>query len=393
MIRGMERSITTLGLGIGLVLVGGVGAARAELKVGDKAPAFELQGSDGKTYSLEQFKGKSAVVIAWFPKAFTGGCTKECKSLRANSKALHELDVAYFTASVDTPEENKKFAESLDLDYPILSDPDKSVAKAYGVLMSASPLRQSLDVLHRQGWDHQGDRQVGENRQRGYGRRHQGQGPGTLLQVGRPDGNPLDRRDESQGRCWARSSAQCRSCTSAHIRFSSPRIFQNSRLCIRPGTRRHDAGCERLRLGVLEVVRDLVQEGVEQLVQGPAAFLAIVGVDAHQSPRPVIAPQHARGGPGVDVDDEGDAAAVHPLQPIPEQRGQGRDGGLDTAGAPAGGWAARPLGPGGGLGSRPEVAGQSPRIAFGTFDRGSVGGACPSRRSVVTSVSRSPGRR
>ncbi len=134
MIRSMVKMITALGLGIGLVLVGGSGTARAELKVGDKAPPFKLQGSDGKTYALEDFKGKSGVVIAWFPKAFTGGCTRECKSLRAHSKALHELDVAYFTASVDTPEENKKFAESLDLDYPILSDPDKSVAKAYGVL-------------------------------------------------------------------------------------------------------------------------------------------------------------------------------------------------------------------------------------------------------------------
>jgi len=110
------------------------GAAAAELKVGDPAPPFSLQGSDGKTYTLDQFKGKSAVVIAWFPKAFTGGCTKECKSLREHSKALHEVKAAYFTASVDTPEENEKFAKSLDLDYPILSDPDKSVAKAYGVL-------------------------------------------------------------------------------------------------------------------------------------------------------------------------------------------------------------------------------------------------------------------
>jgi cytochrome oxidase Cu insertion factor (SCO1/SenC/PrrC family) len=45
----------------------------AELKVGDQAPAFTLQGSDGKSYSLADFKGKSAVVFAWFPKAFTGG--------------------------------------------------------------------------------------------------------------------------------------------------------------------------------------------------------------------------------------------------------------------------------------------------------------------------------
>ena len=51
----------------------------AELKVGDNAPNFELKGSDGKTYRLSDFKGKKPVVIAWFPKAFTGGCTKSAK--------------------------------------------------------------------------------------------------------------------------------------------------------------------------------------------------------------------------------------------------------------------------------------------------------------------------
>jgi len=105
-----------------------------ELKVGDPAPDFELPGSDGKTYRLSDFKGKQAVVIAWFPKAFTGGCTKECKSFRENGEAIRKFDVAYFTASVVAPEKNKKFSESLELDYPILSDPGKSTAKAYGVV-------------------------------------------------------------------------------------------------------------------------------------------------------------------------------------------------------------------------------------------------------------------
>jgi thioredoxin-dependent peroxiredoxin len=128
------RRMLVMPVGV-LAVMAIAGAAAAELKVGDPAPPFEMKGSDGKTYTLDQFKGKSPVVIAWFPKAFTGGCTKECKSLKDNSQALHALKVAYFTASVDTPEENKRFAESLELDYPILSDPDKSVAKAYGVLM------------------------------------------------------------------------------------------------------------------------------------------------------------------------------------------------------------------------------------------------------------------
>jgi peroxiredoxin Q/BCP len=132
----MKRSIWAIAgaLGLGLVLSLSARAAEGELKVGDKAPDFSLPGSDGKTYTLADFKGKKGVVLAWFPKAFTGGCTAECKSLRENSAALKPLNVAYFTASVDTPEENRKFAESLGLDYPILSDPSKKVAEAYGVL-------------------------------------------------------------------------------------------------------------------------------------------------------------------------------------------------------------------------------------------------------------------
>jgi peroxiredoxin Q/BCP len=93
-----------------------------------------MQGSDGKTYKLSDFKGKKAVVLAWFPKAFTGGCTAECKSLREHGEAIRKHDVAYFTASTDPVETNTKFAESLKTDYPILSDPSGDVARAYGVV-------------------------------------------------------------------------------------------------------------------------------------------------------------------------------------------------------------------------------------------------------------------
>ena len=56
-----------------VVLAAAVMPARAELKAGDEAPAFSLQGSDGKVHTLADHKGKTTVVIAWFPKAFTGG--------------------------------------------------------------------------------------------------------------------------------------------------------------------------------------------------------------------------------------------------------------------------------------------------------------------------------
>jgi peroxiredoxin Q/BCP len=66
------RTLITASAALSLALAS-VSVAAAELKPGDEAPAFSLPGSDGKTYSLKDFKGKQVVVLAWFPKAFTGG--------------------------------------------------------------------------------------------------------------------------------------------------------------------------------------------------------------------------------------------------------------------------------------------------------------------------------
>ncbi len=104
------------------------------LTVGQTAPPFELVGSDGKTYSLKQYAGREAVVLAWFPKANTRGCTEECKSLGEQAEVLRGYKVALFAISVDKPEDNKTFAENLSLPYPILSDPSRDTARAYGVL-------------------------------------------------------------------------------------------------------------------------------------------------------------------------------------------------------------------------------------------------------------------
>ena len=143
------RALLTIGLAA--VLAVGVKAQSAELKVGDMAPDFNLKASDGKSYKLSDFKGKKAVVVAWFPKAFTQGCTIECKSLAENGDKIRMYEAAYFMASVDSVEENTKFAqattvtlqgrggastvvEKKEADFPLLSDPTKETAKAYGVL-------------------------------------------------------------------------------------------------------------------------------------------------------------------------------------------------------------------------------------------------------------------
>ena len=107
---------------------------RVLLKPGDPAPDFSLPGSDGRRYRLSDLRGRDTVVIAWFPKAFTPGCTKECESLGISRAGLEPFKVRYFGASVDTPETNRRFAASLGIEYPILSDPDRTAARAYGVI-------------------------------------------------------------------------------------------------------------------------------------------------------------------------------------------------------------------------------------------------------------------
>jgi peroxiredoxin Q/BCP len=113
-------------------------AAAADLKVGDPAPNFKLQATDGKTYQLADFKGKEAVVLAWFPKAFTQGCTIECKSLAEHGDMLDKYNAKYFMVSVDPLEGDKgniAFAkEHGNNKFPLLSDPSKEVATSYGVL-------------------------------------------------------------------------------------------------------------------------------------------------------------------------------------------------------------------------------------------------------------------
>jgi peroxiredoxin Q/BCP len=131
------RSAMVVAAMLMMAAAGGAQTPAPELKVGDQAPDFSLQASDGKTYKLSDFKGKQAVVLAWFPKAFTQGCTIECKSLAEHGDMIKKYNVKYFMASVDPIEGeqgNKAFAAAHNADFPLLSDPDKKTAEAYGVL-------------------------------------------------------------------------------------------------------------------------------------------------------------------------------------------------------------------------------------------------------------------
>ncbi|WP_246058232.1 peroxiredoxin family protein [Litorilituus lipolyticus] len=105
-----------------------------ELKVGDMAPNFKLQATTGDYYQLSDYRGKQAVVLAWYPMANTRGCTIECKSLVEKGHLIRAFNVSYFMASVDPLDDNRDFAKKTNADFPMLSDPSKATAKAYDVL-------------------------------------------------------------------------------------------------------------------------------------------------------------------------------------------------------------------------------------------------------------------
>lgn len=133
MLRTVVTTMSAVAQGIAHKIAGTYGPPAVQLNVGDLAPDFALQGSDGRTHRFSALKGRP-VVIAWFPKAFTAGCTVECRSMRTHGDALRGSGVQYFAASVDNPDTNAEFAAMLQLDYPILSDPTRETARAWGVL-------------------------------------------------------------------------------------------------------------------------------------------------------------------------------------------------------------------------------------------------------------------
>ena len=103
-----------------------------ELKVGDKAPDFSLPDQDGKTVSLKSLKGKQ-LVLYFYPKDDTPGCTKEACGFRDSLKAIEKTNTVVLGVSMDDAESHHKFIKKYSLPFPLLCDEDGTVSKAYGV--------------------------------------------------------------------------------------------------------------------------------------------------------------------------------------------------------------------------------------------------------------------
>lgn len=101
------------------------------LNEGDRAPDFSLTSDSGETVSLGDFAGRR-VVVYFYPRANTPGCTKEACDFRDSLEQLNGQDIDVVGISPDKPEKLAKFREDHELNFPLLSDPDKEVMTAYG---------------------------------------------------------------------------------------------------------------------------------------------------------------------------------------------------------------------------------------------------------------------
>jgi peroxiredoxin Q/BCP len=127
------KALARVTLSFVLLAVGSSPARAGDLAPGDKAPDFALQATDGRTVRLIDYLGKRGFVLAWFPKAFTSGCTEELGALRDAQGELAPFDADVFMVSFDPPEKNADFAKSLNAKLVLLSDPKGEAANAYGV--------------------------------------------------------------------------------------------------------------------------------------------------------------------------------------------------------------------------------------------------------------------
>ena len=103
----------------------------SDLKAGDKAPAFSLKSTDGSTVKLADFKGKK-LVLYFYPRDMTPGCTKEACGFRDDYSVLKRRGVEVVGVSADSQASHQKFTDAYSLPFPLLSDPDHAVMEKYG---------------------------------------------------------------------------------------------------------------------------------------------------------------------------------------------------------------------------------------------------------------------
>jgi peroxiredoxin Q/BCP len=122
----------------------------AKLPVGKPAPGFELEGTGGKTYSLDAYRGRG-VILAFYPGDFTPVCTKQFCSYRDDGDRIEALGIPMLGISPQSLESHERFAGKHGLTVPLLSDPKKRVARSFGVLGPGGYVRRSIFLIDAEG--------------------------------------------------------------------------------------------------------------------------------------------------------------------------------------------------------------------------------------------------
>lgn len=118
------------------------------LKPGDQAPDFKGKDSQGKTLSLADFKG-SKLVLYFYPKDNTPGCTAQACNLRDNYEVLMKQGYKVVGVSADSEKSHEKFIEKFELPFPLIADTGKEILKAYGVWGPKKFMGREYDGIHR----------------------------------------------------------------------------------------------------------------------------------------------------------------------------------------------------------------------------------------------------
>ena len=126
------------------------------LKVGDKVPSFSAKDQDGNTIKLEDYSGKKLVVF-FYPKASTPGCTAEACNLRDNYKELQSEGYELLGVSADSEKRQAKFKEKYEFPFPLLADEDHTVINAFGVWGLKKFMGREYDGIHRKTFVVDGD--------------------------------------------------------------------------------------------------------------------------------------------------------------------------------------------------------------------------------------------
>lgn len=121
------------------------------LQVGEVAPDFELPASGNRTVKLSDFRGQKNVLLAFYPFAFSPVCSLQLPGLQENLSRFKALETEVLGISVDSRHSSTAFAEHLKLEFPLLSDFDKRVTRAYGVLREGGFAERALFVVDRNG--------------------------------------------------------------------------------------------------------------------------------------------------------------------------------------------------------------------------------------------------